>query len=223
MARSRYPVPGRRINEGPGTFLEEPRAFYTLARIRARSLCLYAIAARLCPVLRAGMMGASEKSYRLYSCARCAEQVRICSDCDRGNQYCANQCARIRRRESLHRAGERYQLSYRGASRHAVRQSAWRSRLAQKVTHQGSLASADTVIVAAISTQTTTEGTHVDTASMQASVPPHSMAHAALSAAPTRAHIRWHAQRMARSAQRCSFCWRALQPFARLGTLRGGP
>jgi hypothetical protein len=169
------------------------------------------------------MMGASEKTYRLYSCARCAEQVRICSDCDRGNQYCAGECARIRRRESRHRAGERYQLSYRGASRHAVRQSAWRSRQAPKVTHQGSLASADTVIVAAISTQTTTEGNHVDTASMQPPVPPQRMPHAVLRAAPMRAHIRWHAQRMARSAQRCSFCGRALPPFVRLGTLRGGP
>jgi hypothetical protein len=222
-ARSRYPVPGRRINEGPGTFLEEPRAFYTLARMKARSPCLYAIAARLCPVLRAGMMGASEQTYRLYSCRRCAEQVRICSDCDRGNRYCAGACAQIRRRESLHRAGERYQLSYRGASLHAARQSTWRSRQAQKVTHQGSLPSADTVIVAAISTQTTTAGTHVDMASMQAPPPPHSMPQAALSAAPTRAHGRWHGQRMARTAERCSFCWRALPPFARLGTLRGGP
>ena len=222
MARSRYPVPGRRINEGPGTFLEEPRAFYTLARIRARSPCLYAIAARLCPVLRAGMMGASEKSYRLYSCGRCAEQVRICSDCDRGNQYCASECARIRRRESRHRAGKRYQLSYRGALRHAARQLAWRSRQAPKVTHQGSLAGADLVIVAAISTQSTTEATHVDMASMQPPVPPHRMPHAVLSARPMRAHGRWHAQCMARS-QRCSFCWRALPPFARLGTLHGGP
>jgi hypothetical protein len=191
--------------------------------MKARSHCLYAIAARLCPVLRVGMMGASKQTYRLYSCARCAEQVRICSDCDHGNQYCAGECAQIRRRESWHRAGERYQLGYRGALRHAARQSVWRKRQAQKVTHQGSLPSADPVIVVSISTQTTTEGTHVDMASMQASPPPHSMAHAALSATPTRASVRWHAQRMARAAERCSFCWRALPPFARLGPLRGGP
>lgn len=202
--RSRYPVPGRRISEGPGTFLEEPRAFYMLARTRARSRCLYASAARRCPVLRAGSMGAREKTYRLYSCGRCAEQVRICCDCDRGNLYCAGECAQIRRRESLRRAGERYQLSYRGSCLHAARQRAWRSRRAQKVTHQGSLPSAVLVIVAATSTQRTFQRTHVDIQSIQSPPQPHSM------------------PRVARSAQRCSFCWRALPPFARLGPLRGG-
>jgi hypothetical protein len=191
--------------------------------MKARSLCLYAIAVRSCPVLRMGMMGASSQTYRLYSCARCAERVRICSGCDRGNQYCAGECAQIRRRESRHRAGERYQLGYRGALQHAARQSVWRKRQVQKVTHQGSVPSAEPVIVVSISNQTTTEGTHVDMASMQSSPPPHSMPHAALSATPTRAPVRWHAQRMARAAERCSFCWRALPPFARLGPLRGGP
>ena len=136
--------------------MAEPRAFYMLARIKARLPCLYASDARLCPVLRVGSMGASEKTYRMYGCGRCAEQVRICSDCDHGNVYCAGECAQIRRRESLCRAGERYQLSYRGACLHAARQSAWRQRQAQIVTHQGSLPSTDTLIVAAISTQTTT-------------------------------------------------------------------
>jgi uncharacterized membrane protein YccC len=168
-------------------------------------------------------MGASEKTYRLYSCGRCAEQVRICCNCDRGNLYCTGECAEIRRRESSRRAGERYQLSYRGACLHAARQSAWRKRQAQKVTHQGSLPTADTLIVAAISTQTTTQGTHVDMASIQPPPQPPSMPRAALSAAHTRAHARWHAHRMALSAHRCSFCWRALPPFARLGPLRGGP
>jgi hypothetical protein len=203
--------------------MAEPRAFYMLARIKARLPCLYARDARLCPVPRVGSMGASEKTYRMYGCGRCAEQVRICSDCDHGNVYCAGECAQIRRRESLCRAGERYQLSYRGACLHAARQSAWRSRQAQIVTHQGSLPSADTLIVAAISTQTTTEGTHVDIASIQPPPQPHSMPRVALSAAHTRAHIRWHAHRMAPSAQSCSFCWRALPAFARLGPLRGGP
>jgi hypothetical protein len=35
-------------------------------------------------------MAASEQSYRLYNCGRCAQQVRICRDCDRGNQYWQN-------------------------------------------------------------------------------------------------------------------------------------
>jgi hypothetical protein len=168
-------------------------------------------------------MGAGQKAYRLYSCGRCAEQVRICCDCDRGNLYCTGECAQIRRRESLRRAGKRFQLSYRGACLHAARQSAWRERQAQKVTHQGSLCSADTFIVAAISIQTTTEEPHVDIASIQPPPQPPSMPRAALSAAHTRAHGRWHAHRMALSAHSCSFCWRALPPFARLGPLRGGP
>ena len=194
-----------------------------LARVKARLPCLYASDARFCPVLRAGSMEASETTYRLYSCGRCVEQVRICRDCDHGNRYCGGECAKIRRRESLRRAGERYQLSYRGACRHAARQSAWRERQAQKVTHQGSLPTADTLIVVAISTQTATQGTHVDIASIQPPPQPHRMAHAVFSAAPTRAHGRWHAHRMAPCAHRCSFCWRALPAFVRLGPLRGGP
>ena len=72
-------------------------------------------------------MRASEQSYRLYSCGRCAQQVRICCECDRGNLYCAGECALIRRSESLRRAGARYQLSYRGACCHAARQRRWRA------------------------------------------------------------------------------------------------
>ena len=173
-----------------------------LARVKARLPCLYASDARLCPVRRAGSMGARQKTYRLYGCWRCAAQVRICCNCDRGNRYCAGECAKIRRRESLRRAAERYQLSYRGACLHAARQSAWRSRQAQKVTHQGSLVSVDTVIVAVIPIQAMTEGLRVDIASIQPRPQPH---------------------RMVLSAQSCSFCWRALPAFARLGRLRGGP
>lgn len=201
-AHTRYAIAGRRINEGPDTFLEEPRAFCLLACVKARLPCLYASGARLCPVPAArGGMPASEKSYRLYSCGRCVAQVRICGWCDRGNRYCAGECAKIRRRESLRRAGERYQLSYRGACRHAARQSAWRRRQAQKVTHQGSLASAVPVIVTASAIQTGIEGTDADTTTLQA--PP----------LPYRAP----------AAHCCSFCGRALPAFARLGWLRGGP
>ena len=152
--------------------------------------------------LRARSMQASEKTYRLYSCGRCVEQVRICRDCDRGQRYCAGGCAKIRRRESLRRAGKRYQLSYRGACGHAARQSAWRGRQAQKVTHQGSLASVAPVIVAAILIQTTTEEPHADIASIQPPPQPY---------------------RMAPGARNCSFCRRALPAFARVGALRGGP
>ena len=41
------------------------------------------------------------------------------------------------RRASNRRAGARYQLTRRGARRHAARQQAWRDREREKVTQQG--------------------------------------------------------------------------------------
>jgi len=142
-------------------------------------------------------MGASGESYRLYSCRRCAQQVRICRRCDRGHQYCTGECARIRRRESLRRAAQRYQQSYRGACRHAARQRAWRERRAQKVTHQGSLGTVTALIV--VPTLTTREGVHAHSAGAAALPQPD------------------------RAAPRCCFCGARLARFARLGPLRGGP
>ena len=168
-------------------------------------------------------MAASEQSYRLYSCGRCAEQVRICRSCDRGNQYCAGECAQIRRRESLRRAGARYQGSYRGAYAHAARQRAWRERQAQEVTHQGSLSSAGTLIVAASSTQTTIQGTHADIASVEPRTQAHSSSALAITLAGARTQARWLAHRTAAPRLRCSVCGGVLPRFARLGPLRGGP
>ena len=145
-------------------------------------------------------MRARQKSYRLYNCARCAVQVRICSGCDRGNQYCAGDCAQIRRRESVCRAGLRYQLSFRGASKHAARQSAWRARRMQIVTHQGSVPGVDAGIVA--TSLPVTEESDVELV--------------ALPSVLQRPHRRSR-------VSRCSFCWWPLPVFARLGPLRSGP
>jgi hypothetical protein len=152
-----------------------------------------------------GMGAREEQSYRLYSCRRCARQVHICRHCDRGNQYCAGECARIRRRESVRRAGTRYQLSYRGACCHAARQRSWRARQAQKVTHQGSIEGAEAAIVTANSITVT--HSHAD---------------------PTR--VAAHADIVERAngfriqpPPRCCFCGRPLSRFARVGPLRGGP
>jgi hypothetical protein len=99
---------------------------------------LYACPARRCPVRRGGVVGGLPgPSYRLYNCRRCAVQVRICRRCDHGNVYCAAECARVCRRESLRRAGARYQRTRRGAGHHAVRQRRYRAR-EHKVTHHGS-------------------------------------------------------------------------------------
>jgi hypothetical protein len=114
-------------------------------------------------------------------------------------------------------------LSQRGASRHAARQSVWRERQAPKVTHQGSLPGAETPIVVAISTQTTTEATHANSSPIQPPPQLHSAPRSGLRAAHARVQASRHAHRRVAPAHRCSFCWRALAAFARLGPLRGGP
>ena len=127
----------------------EPRAFSAAARTRTPTHLLYACDARRCPVLNRSCMAvfdeADGQSHRLYQCAACGQTVHICRACDRGNRYCADICAPLRRRESLRRAAARYQHSRRGATRHAARQSALRARQTQIVTHQGSPAVAPAV------------------------------------------------------------------------------
>jgi hypothetical protein len=152
-------------------------------------------------------MGTSEQSYRLYSCRRCARQVRICRFCDRGNQYCTAECAQMRRRESLRRAGARYQSSFRGACRHAARQRVWRARRAQKVTHHGS-PEADVALIV-MATAITISGNDADHC-------------AAAAPSPADALERVGALRL-QSPACCCFCGRGLSRFARLGPLRGGP
>lgn len=158
-----------------------------------------------------------EDTPRFYHCGRCGEQVRICRRCDRGNTYCAGPCAPIRRREPLHRAGARYQKSYRGACRHAARQSAWRARRAQKVTHQGSTASTATVIVASLSTKSVTEVTDAEARHRkQRSSPPCATQRVQISALTL---ARPYPHYPAGPPPRCSFCQRPLSTFARLGPL----
>jgi hypothetical protein len=167
-------------------------------------------------------MKVSERTYRLYNCARCAQQVLICRECDRGNRYCAGECAQIRRRESLRRAARCYQGSYRGACAHAARQRAWRERQTQEVTHHGSLPSAVWVTVASSSNQTTIEqGSHVGIAAVE----PRTQGQLAitLELANAHTHTDWPAHRTAVPRLRCSVCGRVLPRFARLGPLRGGP
>lgn len=98
---------------------------------------LYACRPRVLSSARGDGLGTrSPPSYRLYHCERCAVQVRLCRRCDHGQIYCAGECSGVRRRESVRRAGARYQRSRRGAAQHAARQRAWRQRR-PRVTHQG--------------------------------------------------------------------------------------
>jgi hypothetical protein len=74
---------------------------------------------------------------RLFNCARCHHQTKICRSCDHGNIYCGLRCSVPTRIESVRAAGKRYQRSLKGRMKHALRQRHYRSRL-NKVTHQGS-------------------------------------------------------------------------------------
>ena len=187
-------------SEGPGRFLGKNPGPSTCRRTRsARLHRLYACDARRCPV-RWGTCILAEPSHRLYNCRGCGEQVHICRHCDRGNIYCSGACAARRRRESLLRAGQRYQLSPHGACRHAARQRAWRERHAKKVTHQGSPEALSCATVNAASMDSRGELTDGDALYLR----------------------RWPHHRTP-VAPRCSFCGRVLSPFMRLGPLRGGP
>lgn len=144
----------------------------------------------------------SQTSYRLYSCARCHSQVRICRNCDRGNQYCAHSCAVRRRAESLQRAGARYQRTRAGARKHADRQRRWRVRQSQEVTHQGSVPATAECTIPVI-------------------VIPALVARAQIEIAKTSAALR--GVTAAERPSLCSFCGTVLPRLTRLGHLRGGP
>jgi hypothetical protein len=85
---------------------------------------------------------------RLFVCARCREQVVLCSHCDRGQRYCGRACSGTARREAQRAAAQRYQRTRAGRLAHADRSRRWRQRQrelaaidaggpAHFVTHQG--------------------------------------------------------------------------------------
>jgi len=77
------------------------------------------------------------RSARLFLCAACRTQSLICSCCDRGQIYCAGDCAARARHRAQRAAGRRYQSSRRGRLAHAARTRRYRAR-GKKVTHHGS-------------------------------------------------------------------------------------
>ena len=93
-----------------------------------------------------------DQTGRLFLCARCQAQVLVCSQCDRGQRYCAKGCANITRRSRQREAGARYQQSRIGRHKHAARMHQWRKRiaaLAKIVTHHSSqVTPADAVLAA---------------------------------------------------------------------------
>jgi hypothetical protein len=91
-----------------------------------------------------------EQTGRLFLCARCQAQVLVCSQCDRGQRYCAAECADITRLSRQREAGKRYQQGRAGRHKHAARMHQWRKRraaAAKIVTHHSSQATpADAVL-----------------------------------------------------------------------------
>jgi hypothetical protein len=75
-------------------------------------------------------------SARLFMCAGCHAQALICSCCDRGQIYCAGDCA-VRARRTGRDARRRYQTSRRGRLALAERSRRYRVRC-KNVTHHGS-------------------------------------------------------------------------------------
>lgn len=159
----------------------------------AEPLCL--AAAALSSAVGEGVLGLLEEpaTYRLYHCCRCGMQVCICAQCDCGNLYCPGECAELARRESVRRAGARYQRTLRGARKHAERQRRYRKRK-RDVTHQSfSLVTSR----CNVSRHLVSASEPIDVASQEPSRPPIRLLQ-----------------------RRCAFCGRSLPAFARLHTWR---
>jgi hypothetical protein len=163
---------------------------------------------------------------RLYNCRRCGCQVSICRDCDHGNVYCAGECARLRRSESLRRAGACYQSGLSGARRHAARQRAWRERRAKKVTHHGFPGVPAAVKLApSLTPPQEPENAEVLPVARPAPVvcaPGAAAAGECSAAGADNGAPRGHqaGRPLPPAGGRCDFCHRRLLPFARHGSLR---
>jgi len=78
-------------------------------------------------------------SARIYHCHLCHSQVIICRRCDRGQRYCTKRCSQQAREVTRKRAIKKYQSSRQGRFKNAARQSRFRQRKKQKVTHHCSI------------------------------------------------------------------------------------
>jgi hypothetical protein len=82
-------------------------------------------------------MGQLLETYRLFNCARCHVQVRICTRCDRGQCYCTSECSKEAYRQQVLEAGARYQATEKGRLNHKVRQQRYLERQEKTMTHKG--------------------------------------------------------------------------------------
>ncbi len=74
-----------------------------------------------------------KESLRLFQCARCLKQVKICTRCDRGNIYCSRACSIAARKSSCRAATKRYQRTPRGKQNHANCQQRYREKQQAKI------------------------------------------------------------------------------------------
>ncbi|MEA2774472.1 MAG: hypothetical protein QOD93_7434 [Acetobacteraceae bacterium] len=70
-------------------------------------------------------------SGRVFACMRCGCQIVVCSCCDRGQIYCNGDCSGHARRQTLHRAGRRWQRTSQGRRMHDARMARYRAKLAK--------------------------------------------------------------------------------------------
>jgi hypothetical protein len=156
-----------------------------------------------------------DRMARLFLCARCRDQVLLCSHCDRGQQYCSRACSSLSRRERRRETAERYQSSRSGRLKHAARTACWRQRqrslrqdnagdvIDKEVTHQGCPhAGAD--------------------ASLLACEPPSAFESSVLTESPSIPDAAWVSAGavVPFAALVCRRCAHQLRPHVRLGSLR---
>ena len=77
------------------------------------------------------------QSYRLFSCARCRRQTKICTHCDCGQRYCSQACSAASRSQKIREARQRYQRTERGRLNHKVHQQRYLMRCDEKMMDQG--------------------------------------------------------------------------------------
>ena len=150
-ALARYNTQRRRIKSGATAVRllggDDRVAPYTVPMKAVLQQCCTLGRVRPAPLARSPGMH-MDRSARLFLCARCRDQVLLCSHCDHGQQYCSRACSSVSRRERRRETAERYQSSRGGRLKHAARSASWRQRrrsLPQvnagmdldKVTHQG--------------------------------------------------------------------------------------
>lgn len=79
--------------------------------------------------MRGEVEDATEQALRVRECGGCGEWFFICRSCDRGQQYCSDECRAEARRGQLSAARQRHQASPEGRADHRDHQAAYRQRL----------------------------------------------------------------------------------------------